>query len=83
MSWKANIQVRDLSENQRLEITCKKCGHTRYLHALDLLAVREHSYLYLDEVERRTRCNQRGCGGQGRLAIEQSNLNSGFVGGMT
>lgn len=82
MSWKANIQVRDLAESQRLEFTCKKCGHTRYLKATDLLNVTDALYLYLDEVERRARCNQRGCGGKGRLAIEQGNLSSGFIGGM-
>ncbi|MEO0384196.1 MAG: hypothetical protein AAF234_11660 [Pseudomonadota bacterium] len=82
MSWKSNIQLRDLADNQRLEFTCKKCGHTRYLKATDLLDVTGAMYLYLDEVESRARCNQRGCGGQGRLALEQSSLSSGFIGGM-
>lgn len=82
MSWKSNIQVRDLADSQRLEFTCKKCGHTRYLKASDLLEVADAMYLYLDQVEKRSRCNQRCCGGEGRLALEQSNLSSGFVGGM-
>lgn len=82
MSWKSNIQVRDLADSQRLEFTCQKCGHNRYLKVSDLLDVADVMFLYLDEVESRARCNQRGCGGQGRLTVEQSNLSSGFIGGM-
>ena len=54
MSWKSAIQVFDLGDDDRLEMTCRKCGHFRYLNADALKARKGAGRLYLDEVERRT-----------------------------
>lgn len=40
------------------------------------------AYLYLDEVETRTRCTQRGCGSPMRMAMPPEGETSGFVGGI-
>ena len=72
MNWKTAIQVRDLSPEDRLELTCRKCGHLRYLTAM----------LYLDEVEARALCSQHGCKGQMRIALPAQGETSGFIGGI-
>jgi len=81
-SWKENVQVRDLDPGQRLEITCKVCGHVHYL-TRDLICVSaEREFLYLDEVERQTICRARGCRGSVRLALVRNGDTSAFVGGL-
>lgn len=82
MSWKSAIQVFDLNDDDRLEMTCRKCRHFRYLNADALKARKGAGRLYLDEVERRARCSQRGCGGQMRMAMAPQGEASGFVGGI-
>lgn len=82
MSWKSSIQVLDLAADDRLEMTCRKCGHFRYLTGHGLQARKGEGRLYLDEVERRARCSQRGCGGQMRMATAPKGEASGFVGGI-
>jgi hypothetical protein len=81
-SWKAQIQVRDLDDNQRLEMTCKSCGHVHYLTRALICAAPEREFLYLDEVERETICRARGCRGAVRLSIQSNSKASGFVGGL-
>lgn len=80
--WKNTLQIRDLDSQQRMELTCKNCGHVRYLTSSDVLAQGGRSTLYLDEVERRARCKMRGCKGQVRLALPRRGDTSGFVGGL-
>ena len=82
MSWQSVIQVRDLAVDDRLEMTCRKCGHFRYLVGAALQARAGAGQLYLDEVERRSRCSQRGCGGTMRMAMPPRGEASGFVGGI-
>jgi hypothetical protein len=82
MSWKSAIQVLDLGADDRLEMTCRKCGHFRYLTGQALQARNGAGRLYLDEVERRARCSQRGCGGTMRMALPPRGEASGFVGGI-
>lgn len=82
MSWKRAIQVRDLDVKDRLELTCKACGHLRYLTGAALHARRGAARLYLDEVEARARCSQRGCKGAMRMAMASQGETSGFVGGI-
>lgn len=82
MNWKTAIQVRDLGPEDRLELTCRKCGHLRYLTAKALHARKGADQLYLDEVEARALCSQRGCKGQTRLALPPTRETSGFVGGI-
>jgi uncharacterized OB-fold protein len=81
-SWKHSLQVRDLAPNQRLEITCKRCGHVHYLSREMILTTRARENLTLAEVEAQTRCKARGCKGAVRMAMVREGPASGFVGGM-
>lgn len=81
-TWKANIQARDLDPDQRLEMTCKSCGHVHYLTRETICISPEHEFLYLDEIERQTICRARGCHGAVRLAMVHRGDTSGFVGGL-
>ncbi len=82
MSWMRNIQVRDLDDTQRLEMTCKSCGHVHYLTRAMICVAPEREFLYLDEIERETICRARGCRGDVRLAMQSKSKTSGFVGGL-
>ena len=82
MNWKRNIQVLDLEPNVRLELVCRKCGKLRWLTGQELLERQSAKYLYLEDVERRARCRQRGCGGIMRMAMPGEGETSGFVGGI-
>lgn len=82
MNWKRAIQVRDLAPGDRLELTCRRCGHLRYLTGAALLARKGAGHLYLDEVEARARCTRRGCQGPMRMAMPVQEDTSGFVGGI-
>lgn len=68
--------------DDRLELVCRKCGHLRYLTGKQLQARKGTAYLYLDEVEARTRCTQRSCNGHMRMAMPPNGETSGFVGGI-
>ncbi|WP_068084039.1 hypothetical protein [Polycladidibacter stylochi] len=82
MSWKDNIQLQDLEPDQRLEFTCKTCGHVFFRPVAEYLTKEEQRYLYLSEVEERQVCVQRGCGGTVRLAVSHKSKMSAFVGGL-
>jgi hypothetical protein len=82
MNWKTTLQVRDLEPHQRLEMTCRTCGHVHYLTKPQIMTEVERGYLYLDELERQTCCRARGCHGAVRLAIVRTGETSAFVGGM-
>lgn len=81
-SWKEHVQVRDLDPAQRLEVTCKNCGHVHYLTREMICVSPEREFLYLDEVERQTMCRARGCRGAVRLAMVRKGDTSAFVGGL-
>lgn len=80
MNWKTDLRADDLGCDVRLELTCKKCGAVRFLSAETILARRNGSQLYLDQVEARSRCRQRGCNGPMRMALIRNGETSGFVG---
>lgn len=82
MNWKTSLRAADLDADMRLELTCKKCGAVRFLASETILARPGGRNLYLDEVEARARCKQRGCGGPMRMAMIRSHDASGFVGGI-
>lgn len=82
MSWKTQIQVRDLDASQKLEMTCRECGHVHYLTRETICLSPEREWLYLDEIERETVCRARGCRGRVRLAMQSNSATSGFVGGL-
>lgn len=82
MTWKTAIQVRDLDPDDRLELVCRQCGHLRYLTGASLQARKGADDLYLDEIEAKARCTQRGCNGTVRMALPPRGDTSGFVGGI-
>ena len=80
MTWKDEIQLRDLDGDQSIEVTCRRCGQTYYEPVSALLGLGEMSYL--DEVEKRLVCVRRGCRGQVRIALDGGAATDGFVGGL-
>jgi hypothetical protein len=82
MSWKDRLQVRDLEEDRRLEVTCRTCGDMHYLTRARLLAIKGAADLYISEVEKRTCCKKYGCWGRVRIAMPRTGDASAFVGGL-
>ncbi|MFV0645560.1 MAG: hypothetical protein ACK5NN_13860 [Sphingomonadaceae bacterium] len=81
-NWKTRLRATDLADGSRLEAVCKRCGQVRYLTRDYLVEERHAGHLYIDEIERRTRCKVLGCNGTMRLAMLHNSQTSGFVGGM-
>jgi hypothetical protein len=83
LNCKANLQIRDLPLEQRLEATCKDCGHVHTFTAGQIMQQgQDRGFLYIDELEAETLCKARGCRGNVRLAKVRSGETSGFVGGL-
>lgn len=82
MSWKTDLQLRDLDPASRFEVTCLKCGSVRYIRAGDLMTIPKLMQLYLDEIETRLNCRQQRCRGRCRIALGHNHQNEGFVGGL-
>nr|WP_278375061.1 hypothetical protein [Brucella anthropi] len=80
--WKSTVQVRDLDDDQRLELTCRKCGRVTYTSRQMLCDGIDRSQKYLDEIEAKARCRKKGCRGEMRLAMVRLQEMSGFVGGL-
>ncbi len=81
-SWKQTIRVADLVDNQKLEVSCKKCGHSTYLTKAMICTAEEREMLFIDELEHETICKARGCGGKVRIAMVRLDELSGFIGGL-
>ncbi len=81
MSWKTELQLIDL-DNQKIEVTCKTCGHSRYENPYLLIKKYGLDFSYIDEVERILACNNRGCKGPVRIALSAEEETEGFVGGL-
>lgn len=82
MNWKTDLRAADLGDDVRVELTCRKCGAVRFLTREAILSRRKGGQLYLDQVEARARCRQRGCDGAMRMALVRKGEASGFVGGI-
>lgn len=82
MGWKQQLRARDLSETERLEARCRRCGHVHYLTRAMLCTDAEIGQRYIDEVEASEKCSARGCRGPVRLSKVRLDELSGFVGGM-
>jgi hypothetical protein len=82
MNWKTDLRAGDLGDDVKLELSCKRCGAVRFLSADTILARRGGGQLYLDQVEAKARCQQRGCHGTMRMALIRTGEASGFVGGI-
>ncbi len=81
MSWKHDLQLADLDARAMIEITCKRCGHTR-LDTPSMIPEEIGRALYLDEVEAQLRCGLWSCDGRVRIALLWEHLVEGWVGGM-
>ncbi len=81
-NWKTSVQVRDLAEDQKLEMICKACGRLTYIDKAIICEKADRSQLYLDEIEAKARCKARGCKGKMRMAMVRLKELSGFVGGL-
>ncbi len=82
MNWKTDLRPADLGDDVRLELTCKRCGALRLLSSDAILARPAGKHFYLDHVEARARCRQRGCNGPMRMALMRKGEAIGFVGGI-
>ncbi|EJF89428.1 hypothetical protein [Bartonella tamiae] len=82
MSWKTDLQVRDLENNMKLECTCSQCGYVYYLTKKIMCSAPEREFLYLDEIEAQEICHARGCHGAVTLLLVQDRKSSPFVGGL-
>lgn len=82
MNWKTCLRAGDLGDDTRLELTCRTCGAVRYLEGSAILARRGGDQLYMDQIEARAKCTQRGCKGAMRMAMVRRGEASGFVGGL-
>ena len=82
MSWKTDIKLDDLDPTSRIEITCKRCGHSHVLSRDDLLKRGAEARNSLDEVESALLCRKRICRGSVRIALIHAHKMEGFVGGM-
>jgi ribosomal protein L37E len=82
VNWKTDLQLSDLDAGTQLEITCKKCGLTRYEVQEQLIAKSGMAQAFLNEVEAALRCSNRFCRGPVRLSLIHDDKTEGFVGGM-
>lgn len=83
MNWKQDLQLSDLDDGGNLEVSCRRCGHTRYETIATLKSRQDvHRHIYLDELETRLKCTQRGCHGAVRLSIVVDAETEGFMGGL-
>lgn len=79
--WKTKLTVNDLSDPDKLEMQCRKCGQVRYLYRPELIE-RGAGQLYLDQIESRAQCKVSGCKGAMRLALVRLHKVSSFIGGI-
>lgn len=82
MNWKTSLRAGDVGAEQRIELSCRKCGAVRYLEPAAILARRGGDQLSLGQVEARARCTQRGCKAAMRMMVIRKGEASGFVGGL-
>lgn len=82
MNWKTESRLADLDPAARFEVTCRRCGLTRYETQARLIRRPEFRFATLDRVEASLSCSDRFCGGHVRLSQVYDDLNEPFVGGM-
>ena len=82
MNWKTESRLADLAPATRFELTCRRCGLTRYETQAALIRHAALRYATLDRVENSLACTDRFCRGKVRLSLVYDDLNEPFVGGM-
>ena len=83
MTWKAEIQLLDLDPDERVEITCRRCGRVTFARAAQLACTLGDRQLFLDEVEARLLCSVSWCAGPVVIAIPITDPGATFAGGMS
>ena len=83
MSWKHEIQLRDLDGDQSIEVLCRRCNDAYYERVSELRGKAGLTpFSYLDEVERRLACKRWGCAGPVTVGLAGNAETSAFVGGL-
>lgn len=82
MNWKSELQLSDYERSVRFEVTCKRCGHTRYEDQDKLSALPGLKQARLADVESALRCSDRFCRGPVRLSLTHDDKTEGFTGGL-
>ena len=85
MSWKQEIQLRDLDGGQAIEVLCRTCNDAHYEQVAALLEGETQDITpdtYLDEVEARLACRRWGCKGKVTISLADGAETSAFVGGL-
>ena len=83
MSWKHEIQLRDLDKDQAVEVLCRRCNDAYYERVSDLLDGEGMTpFTYLDEVECRLACKRWGGAGPVTISLADGAETSAFVGGL-
>ena len=82
MNWQTDLQISDLDPTQKLEVTCRVCGHSRYEEPRKLIENHGLHFAYLDEVAKFLVCHRYGCRGSVRIALSAEAETEGFIGGM-
>jgi len=82
MSWKSETRLSDMDPTARMEITCRRCGLTRYETQAALIRRPALRFATLEQVEASLTCADRWCHGRVRLSLVYDDLNEPFVGGM-
>ena len=82
MNWKSESRLSDLDPATQIEVTCRRCGLTRYETQQSLMARPRLRQSTLDVVEAALTCADRYCKGRVRIAFIHDDLNEPFVGGL-
>jgi hypothetical protein len=82
MNWKTESRLSDLSPETQIEVTCRRCGLTRYETQAGLMLRPGLRHATLDMVEAALACAGRSCRGRVRIAFVYDDLNEPFVGGL-
>lgn len=82
MNWKTESRLADLDPLTQIEVTCRRCGLTRYMTPRELMTHPRLRQATLDMAEATLSCANRHCRGRVRIAFVYDDLNEPFVGGM-
>lgn len=83
MTWMDELRLRDISDGQVIEATCRKCRHSWKLTPVQLMLNSEHRDQRISEAAAALRCRRFGCGNIGaRLTVLRDDDLSSFVSGM-
>ncbi|KIL97248.1 hypothetical protein CCC_00309 [Paramagnetospirillum magnetotacticum MS-1] len=82
MNWKTESRLSDLDPATQIEVTCRRCGLTRYMTPREIMTRPRLRQATLDMAEAALSCADRYCKGRVRVAFVHDDLNEPFVGGL-